>query len=64
MDEGDLRVKRTRCNCFAVCKDGPIVVVHPDGTWYQKVTSEVLDRILVEHLKNRKIVLENLYHQA
>lgn len=64
LDVGGRRVKRTRCNCFAICKDGPIVVIHPDGTWYHNVTPEALERILVEHLKGRQVVQENLYHQA
>ena len=64
LTEGRLRVKRTRCNCFAVCKEGPIVVVHPDGTWYCGVTPEVMDRIIVEHLKGGVPVREHVFHQA
>jgi hypothetical protein len=29
-----LKVKRTRSHCFAVCKEGPIMVVYPEGVWY------------------------------
>jgi len=29
-----LKVKRTRSNCFAVCKNGPILVVYPEGVWF------------------------------
>jgi (2Fe-2S) ferredoxin len=64
LEAGDCRVKRTRCHCFAICKEGPIVVVHPSGTWYERVTPEVMDRILVEHVKEGKVVKDNLYHQA
>lgn len=64
LEGGEFRVKRTRCSCFAVCKGGPIVVVHPDGTWYYGVTSEVLDRILKEHLKEGRPVKEHVFHQA
>ena len=63
-DDGEMRVKRTRCTCFAVCKGGPIVVVQPDGAWYYGVTSEVFDRILDEHVKQGKPVTEHLFHQA
>ena len=62
LDEGALRVKRTRCSCFAVCKGGPIVVVHPDGIWYYGVTPEVLDRIIKEHLKEGNPVKEYIFH--
>lgn len=61
---GPLRVKRTRCTCFAVCKAGPIVVVYPDGTWYCGVTPPVMDRIIVEHLKGGVPVREHVFHEA
>ncbi len=64
LDADDARVKRTRCSCFAICQGGPIVVVHPDGTWYQNVTPDVLDRILDEHLKQGSVVADHVYHQA
>ncbi len=64
LHDGDLRVKRTRCSCFAICKEGPIVTIHPDGTWYNRVTSEVLDEILDKHLKGGEVVEEHVYHQA
>jgi (2Fe-2S) ferredoxin len=64
LDADDMRVKRTRCSCFAICQGGPIVVVHPDGTWYEQVTPAVLDRILDEHLKQGSIVSDHVVHQA
>ncbi len=64
LDDGELRVKRTRCSCFAICKEGPIVTLHPDGTWYKRVTPEVLDDILEKHLKGGEVVEAHVYHQA
>ncbi|MBI3812460.1 MAG: (2Fe-2S) ferredoxin domain-containing protein [Nitrospirae bacterium] len=64
LEEGEFRVKRTRCSCFAVCRGGPIVVIQPDGAWYYGVTPEVLDRILKEHLKEGKPVQEHIFYQS
>jgi len=45
-----LRVKRTRTHCFAVCKQGPILAVYPDGIWYRNVDAAAIQRIVSEHL--------------
>ncbi|MFZ5863199.1 MAG: (2Fe-2S) ferredoxin domain-containing protein [Nitrospirota bacterium] len=64
LDEGARRVKRTKCQCFAICKEGPIVVVYPDGVWYCRVTSDALDRIVDEHLVGGRPVEELVFHRA
>jgi len=63
LNEGELRVKRSRVSCFAACKGGPIACVQPDGTWYYNVTPENMDRIIDQHLCNGQAVEEIVFHQ-
>ena len=60
---GPDRVKRGETPCLGVCAAGPIVVVYPDGVWYANVDSAVLDRIVVEHLKQGRVVDEHVFHR-
>ncbi|WP_340121281.1 ferredoxin [Methylobacter svalbardensis] len=58
-----LNVKRTRSNCFAVCKNGPILVVYPEGVWYSCTDETVLERIVSEHLEQGVEVTEHVFHR-
>lgn len=64
LTEGDLRVKRSRVNCFAACKGGPVMCVQPDGTWYYNVTAANMDRIVAEHLRDGQPVADLVFHQG
>jgi (2Fe-2S) ferredoxin len=60
---GPDRVKRAETPCLGVCSNGPIVVVYPDGIWYAEVTPELLERIVVEHLKQNCPVEDAIFHR-
>ncbi|NUQ10710.1 MAG: (2Fe-2S) ferredoxin domain-containing protein [Gemmatimonadaceae bacterium] len=60
---GPGRVKRGETPCLGVCAGGPIVVVYPEGVWYAGVTPELLERIVVEHLKGDCPVEEAVFHR-
>jgi (2Fe-2S) ferredoxin len=61
---GPSRVKRGETPCLGVCGGGPIVVVYPDGVWYAGVTPSLLDRIVVEHLRDGRAVEEAVFHRV
>jgi (2Fe-2S) ferredoxin len=60
---GPRRVKRGETPCLGVCVDGPIVVVYPEGVWYAAVTPALLERIVVEHLRDGCVVEEAVFHR-
>ncbi|MBE0470728.1 MAG: NAD(P)H-dependent oxidoreductase subunit E [Methyloprofundus sp.] len=64
LNEGALRIKRSRATCFGTCKSGPLICVQPDGVWYYDVTSEKLDRIIAEHFLGGVPVADYIYHQV
>jgi len=52
--ENEIQVVTTGCNGF--CANGPIVVVQPDGVFYQMLTPEVIPYLVEEHfLKGRPV---------
>ena len=60
---GPTRVKRGETPCLGVCSGGPIVVVYPEGIWYGDVTPALLERIVVEHLRDGRILDEAVIHR-
>jgi (2Fe-2S) ferredoxin len=60
---GPARVKRSEAPCLGVCSGGPIVAVYPEGVWYAGVSPALLERIVVEHLKQGQVVEEAVFHR-
>ncbi|MBL0940036.1 MAG: (2Fe-2S) ferredoxin domain-containing protein [Gemmatimonadaceae bacterium] len=60
---GPTRVKRSEAPCLGVCMKGPIVVVYPEGIWYHSVTPALLERIVVEHLRDGRVIEEWVFHR-
>lgn len=60
---GPGRVKRSEAPCLGVCAGGPVLVVYPEGVWYANVTPQLLERIVLEHLKEGRVVEEAVFHR-
>ena len=53
------QVIETGCNGF--CAMGPLMVIQPDGVFYQKIKAEDVPELVEEHLVNNKQVERLLY---
>ncbi|HET6681184.1 MAG TPA: (2Fe-2S) ferredoxin domain-containing protein [Gemmatimonadaceae bacterium] len=60
---GPNRVKRSETPCLGVCQGGPIVAVYPEGVWYGGVTMALLERIVVEHLRDGQVLHDHVFHR-
>lgn len=49
-DDKENRVYRTKVGCLRICKEGPVGVVYPEGTWYAGLSGDNLERVIDEHL--------------
>ncbi len=49
-------VKIVQTGCFGLCALGPVVIIHPEGTFYSRVTAEDVAEIVEEHLLKGRIV--------
>ena len=54
-------IKIVQTGCFGLCALGPVVIVHPDGTFYSRVTVEDVAEIVSEHLLKGRIVERLVY---
>jgi NADH-quinone oxidoreductase subunit F len=54
-----VNIKTTGCHGF--CERGPIVVIHPEGIFYQSVKTEDVPEIVSETIINKKVIDRLLY---
>ena len=57
-------VHTIRTKCCGQCEEGPIVFIHPDGTWYKHVNASVAAEIVTTHLMLNEVLSANiLFHK-
>ena len=52
----DNEVQVTTCGCLGLCDEGPLLIVYPEGVWYQKVMENDVPEIVSSHLRSGKVV--------
>ena len=57
-------VKVVQTGCFGLCALGPVVIVHPDGTFYSRVTADDVEEIVSEHLLKGRVVERLVYRDT
>ena len=57
-------VKIVQTGCFGLCALGPVVIVHPDGTFYSQVKPEDVPEIVSEHLLKGRVVERLVYNDT
>ncbi len=57
-------IKLVQTGCFGLCALGPVVIVHPDGTFYSRVEVGDVDEIVEEHLLKGRPVERLVYNDV
>jgi len=56
--QGLADVRINVAGCLDRCELGPVMVIYPEGVWYNYKTKEDVDKIIEAHLKNDSVVDE------
>ncbi|MBQ9743174.1 MAG: NADH-quinone oxidoreductase subunit NuoF [Ruminococcus sp.] len=54
-------VKLVQTGCFGLCALGPVVIIHPEGTFYSRVEPKDVEEIVTEHLLKGRVVERLVY---
>lgn len=61
--DAPVRVKCLLSGCLDVCKNGPVMIVHPGAVIYHHVDLTALRQIFEQHLMQGEVVEEFVYHR-
>jgi (2Fe-2S) ferredoxin len=59
--DGLVHTTRTRCN--GRCQDACVVIVYPEGVWYNSVTPEKAREVVRRHLRNGEWLEETITYR-
>ncbi len=54
-------VRVVETGCMGACSLGPLMLIYPEGVFYQKLTPDAARKIVQEHILKGRIVQEHLY---
>ena len=61
---GDNFTRCSRTQCLGACKHAPVMVVYPDGTWYEGIKSEKdIQAMVDEHIVSGRPAIKHRLHQ-
>src|SRR5436190_230435 len=52
-------VKCSKVSCLGLCKQGPVLIVYPEGVWYSVDDRKALDKI-VEKMQDGKVAKKHV----
>ena len=53
-----------RTQCTDQCPHGPVVFVHPEGTWYQQLTADKAEALVAQHLLAGTPLADSVLYQG
>lgn len=50
----------TKTHCNHECKRSPVVMVYPDGVWYESMTPKLAKKLVKKHIRKGKPLKKNI----
>ncbi len=57
-------VKVFQTGCFGFCRMGPVIMIHPDQTFYCQVSPDDAEEIIEQHIMNHRPLTRLMYHSS